>query len=473
MRMLLTIAIAMAGLAAASAQTIEQSANTWVKRSPIKGGPISPGLGYEAALAYDPIARQIIRWGGHNQSGGGEQNAETWTFDLVAGKWALKEPNTSPPGVCCAQQNAFDPVQNRYIRFPAFSGSHGWHWFRENYLSNSTVWNYDLAANTWRDMRPAPAPRVSPLRCASWDSDHQLIVVFGGEGNREGTVVYDPYVNAWTRMSPAKEPAFRSAGNMAYDAARKLHILFGAQFTDDPHTWAYDLRKNEWRDMQPQTQPPTNRNDAVLAYDETNQVVIALLRVVDKADAEGVRDAHLETWAYDAGKNTWTQLKPATEPAGKGDRRRLMVAAPDQNLFVMENVCDSTERGAGVGREQQIWTYRYAVPKPEARPAAPTDVRVVAEEKSTLLLWGPPRSPSENIAGFAIYRGEGNCPGRSTTRRSDLLHTTYRTSSATTISSPGRSTITSFAPSAKTRPRALTASRCEPSRAWSKTPPSR
>ena len=28
---------------------------------------------------------------------------------------------------------------------------------------------------------------------------------------------------------------------MAYDAARKLHILFGAQFSNDPHTWAYDL----------------------------------------------------------------------------------------------------------------------------------------------------------------------------------------------------------------------------------------
>src|SRR4051812_30569148 len=202
-----------------------QEPNTWVKRSPLAGGPVSPGLGYEAALAYDPLACRVIRFGGHNQGGGGEQNAETWTFDPVSAKWELKEPNTSPPGVCCAQQNVFDPIGGRYVRFPAFSGSHGWHWFRENYLSNSAVWTYDLATNTWRDMRPAPAPRVSPLRCASWDSENQVVVVFGGEGNHEGTQVHDPFTNTWTRMSPPTEPPGRSGGNLAYDAAHKVHIL--------------------------------------------------------------------------------------------------------------------------------------------------------------------------------------------------------------------------------------------------------
>src|SRR5688572_25886797 len=162
---------------------LQQGPNTWVKRSPVTGGPPSPGMGYETSLAYDPVRRRLIRWGGHNQGGGGEQNAETWALDVATGKWELKEPNRSPPGVCCAQQNVFDTDQNRFLRFPAFSGSHGWHWFRENYLNNTTLWNYDLAANTWRDRRPVFAPVVSPLRCASWDSDYQVAVVFGGEGN--------------------------------------------------------------------------------------------------------------------------------------------------------------------------------------------------------------------------------------------------------------------------------------------------
>ena len=56
---------------------------------------------------------------------GGEQHSETWSFDPLTAKWTLHEVNTYPPGLCCGQQNVFDPVQRRYIRFPSFSGSHG------------------------------------------------------------------------------------------------------------------------------------------------------------------------------------------------------------------------------------------------------------------------------------------------------------------------------------------------------------
>ena len=50
-----------------------QSANTWVKRTPLAAGPVSPRMGYEATVGYDARAKLLIRWGGHNQGGGGEQ----------------------------------------------------------------------------------------------------------------------------------------------------------------------------------------------------------------------------------------------------------------------------------------------------------------------------------------------------------------------------------------------------------------
>lgn len=385
---------------------LDQEPNTWVKRSPLPGGPPSPGLAYEAALAYDPFTKRVIRWAGHNQGGGGEQNAETWAYDPLTSRWELREPNTSPPGACCNQQHVFDPVGRRYIRFPAFSGSHGWHWFRENYLSNSAVWTYSPLTNTWRDMRPVPAPRVSPLRCASWDSDSQVAVVFGGEGNHEGTVVYDPYTNAWTRMRPAKEPPERSGGNLAYDPARKLHILFGTQFGEDPHTWGYDLRKNEWRDLKPATQPPTDRNDPVLAYDPNGRVVVAVVRVIDKAEKDEVLQGHLETWAYDAGANTWTRMKPPREPDGFANRRRILVAVPDRNLLLMEAYVNPMEKVPGVEREQQIWTYRYAAPKPDDRPAPPAEVSVTTTAGAAKVKW----KPVPGAERYAIYRGSGALP---------------------------------------------------------------
>src|SRR5262245_56686661 len=125
----LALSLGLGVLVAAEPKPLAQNAKTWVNRSPLKNGPVSPGRGYETSLGYDPVAKRLIRWAGHNQGGGGEQNAETWAFDPLTAKWELKEPNTSPPGVCCAQQNVFDLQHNRFLRFAGFSGNHGWQWW--------------------------------------------------------------------------------------------------------------------------------------------------------------------------------------------------------------------------------------------------------------------------------------------------------------------------------------------------------
>jgi hypothetical protein len=386
-----------------------QPANFWIKRSPLPGGPPSPRLGYESSLGYDPRSRLLIRWGGHNQGGGGEQNAETWTFDLATAKWTLRHTNDAPPGVCCAQQNVFDIARGRFVRFPSFSGSHGWQWSREIALKNSSVWTYDPATNTWREMRPVPEPRVSPLRCASYDTDHDVIVVFGGEGNSEGTLVYDLYTNTWTSLKPPEQPAFRSGGNMAYDEARKLHVLFGAQFIDDPHTWAFDLAANRWTDLKPKTQPTTDRNDAVLTYDPTSRVIIAVVRVMDGKGEKA--KSHLETWALDTGKRTWKKMSPPAEPPVSGNRARMMIFLPDRGVAVLE---DRTHPPTGPA-EQQIWTYRYAKApaKPDKGPSGPRIARArkepplveqivasVLSEKQVELTWKAPA----NIVGYHVER---------------------------------------------------------------------
>src|SRR5581483_2659462 len=221
-------------------------------------------------------------------------------------------------------------------------------------------------------------------------------------------VVYDPFDNSWTRMNPPRQPEPRSGGNMAYDAAHKLHILFGAQFSDDPHTWAYDLKKNAWRDLKPSVQPPTNRNDPVLAYDANGQVVLAVVRVADKLSGMDVAEGHVETWAFDAGKNTWTPMKPRHEIDGFRSRRRIMVAMPDQNLLLLENYANPTDRIPGVEREQQIWTYRYAEAKPKVGPRPPTNLKLEVTADGYDLTWQP--SPSSGVDGYAVYRGSGARP---------------------------------------------------------------
>ncbi len=373
--------------------------NTWVKLSPLPSTPPSPRLGYEGACAWDSKHRRLIRYGGHNQGGGGEQHAEVWSFDPVTAKWDLMESNTSPPGICCGQQNVFDPVQNRYVRFPAFSGSHGWQWWREIYLNDSSVWTYDPAAKSWRNRRPLPAPHPRPLRSAAWDSDHQVIVIFGGEGSREGTLVYDPYANAWTRMRPSMEPEFRSGGNMAYDAARKVHILFGSQFGNDSHTWAYALGKNEWSDLKPPELPPTDRNDAVLAYDPVGRRVLAIVKITTGKEDEATH--RLETWTFDTEANRWKPAKPEREPDPSGNRARVLVSAPEHNVLLLENRTHSQN-----SREQQIWAYRLTEGPRLNSLAAPKNLRRKVVRNAVELSW----DPVPEAGRYAVYRAMAEKP---------------------------------------------------------------
>jgi hypothetical protein len=229
------------------------------------------------------------------------------------------------------------------------------------------------------------------------------VVVFGGEGGKDGTVIYDPWRNEWRWPKPKTEPAPRSGGNLAFDAARKLHVLFGTQFTDDTHTWTYNVSTNEWQDMKPPSMPPTNKNDAVLTYDSLNKVVLAIVKV---SAGEGEDTKHeVQTWAYDAGKNAWTRMNPRAEPDAAGNRTRNLIFAPELNLAILENC-------TGQPREQQIWTYRFApsrtpyepaTPKPPQSPSLIEDVVVSVIDKNRVdVSWKPPADIK--LAGYHLER---------------------------------------------------------------------
>lgn len=378
-----------------NSRDLELPLGTWVKLSPLKATPPSPRLGYEGACVWDGKNGVLIRYGGHNQGGGGEQGSEIWTFEPKSAKWTLKEPNTSPPGICCGQQNLLDPTSGRYIRFPAFSASHGWQWWREVYLNDASVWTYDLPQNRWRNMRPLPTAHPRPLRCASWDAEHEVVVMFGGEGSSEGTWTYDPWENTWTQKKPPKEPEGRSGGNMAYDARHKVHVLFGSQFDDDQHTWLYDLNANTWSELDTKVLPPTAQNDAVLTYDSNAGVVLAVVKITTGKDEEAKH--RLETWTLDLDAKKWSPLKPEREPDPTSSRARQLMFAPELGVALLEN---RPSNSSGVS-EQQIWALRLPpkaagaelpVIKPKLRDKHPLveDVVVsVLNAKQVEITWSP------------------------------------------------------------------------------------
>ncbi|HOX07211.1 MAG TPA: fibronectin type III domain-containing protein [Planctomycetota bacterium] len=373
----------------------DQAPNTWVKRSPVPGGPGSPRLGYEASWDYDPAAGKMIRWGGHDPGGGGPQLTETWAYDVKAGKWEYLQTNNNPPGNCCCRENVQCPLDNKFYRFsyPAFG--HGWFWDRSRYLREDSVWTFDLAAKRWTNLRPGKEPALNVGKQLCWDPNHQVFWVYDTKLR-----VYDPYTNTWSTANPSKEIGKRDYAGMALDPGRNRLILFGDQGRDAPQTWAYDIAADKWIDLQPKGEsPPGKGSGPTMVYDSRNDRMIAVVLGTPPAE-EAPRP--LSTWVYDPGKNEWQKMNPPQEPDPAGNRAQLMRYLPDLNIVILEN------RAA---KEQQVWTYRLANPQPPPVPIyVPEDVQVVTIEGGKAEVSWMPAPKGTDMPGYVVYRGEGDQP---------------------------------------------------------------
>jgi hypothetical protein len=114
----------------------------------------------------------------------------------------------------------------------------------------------------------------------------------------------------------------------------------------------------------------------------------------------------VETWTFDAGRNTWTKADPSREPDPSGNRARMLADVPELGLTVLENRTHPPQGPA----EQQIWTYRAAGPGVGALHTLepPAQVRVTTGPDRASLTWKA--SPAAGVARYIISRGQGPHP---------------------------------------------------------------
>jgi hypothetical protein len=118
-------------------------------------------------------------------------------------------------------------------------------------------------------------------------------------------------------------------------------------------------------------------------------------------------------------------MSPPQEPDYSGTRGRLMSFLPDLNVAILEN---------RTSNEEQIWTYRLAVPPPPApRPPEVKGLSVTTADGGKAVLAWQPVPGAGGLAGYHVYRGQGDDrPWRTTWKR--LTATPIR---ATTLSDAG------------------------------------
>jgi hypothetical protein len=174
------------------------------------------------------------------------------------------------------------------------------------FLGDTWVWT----GHTWRKLHPATSPPARHNADTIYDAPTGNVVLFGGY---DGHYLGDTWTwngSNWAQQNTPTAPAPRDTGSFAYDAATGTGILYGgfngiAPFTD---TWSWN--GTTWTQLTPAVSPGTVAAAWQMAYDPASQQLLLF---------GGGQTNHTNAGAtWDFNGSTWTQLSPATAPAGRG-----------------------------------------------------------------------------------------------------------------------------------------------------------
>ncbi|MBI5849901.1 MAG: hypothetical protein HZB39_02510 [Planctomycetes bacterium] len=244
------------------------------------GTTSSPDARRAHAMAYDPIRRRVVLFGG--LAAQSDRRSDTWEYDGT--NWTMR--NTLPFNDGRFDLGmAFDPVRRQLIRFGGggAGGDYG-----DTQAWTGSQWVLVGAGG------PTPRSRFA----MATDSVRDRIVLFGGSVDSGGSAglrndTWQWNGQSWQQVFPATIPPIRLQFAMAFDASTARVVAFGGQTASgaERQTWAFDGR--DWTRRTTLTSPPAQLR-APLAYHAASDQVVLLAN-------DGA------TWIYDA-----PTLAPAT-----------------------------------------------------------------------------------------------------------------------------------------------------------------
>ncbi len=200
------------------------------------------------------------------------------TYSYNGTTWTLKNPATKPPRLYFPAM-CYDPVRDKTIMFGgALLGG-----TQSEADGSGSTWSWD--GTTWTMLNPAtnPAPRRDHKMV--WDSDRQVIVMFGSVFDGE---TWEWNGTDWTQK--ATGPSMTQF-DMVYDPVRQEIIVHGNPWSfGAPETWRY--KSDTWTQLTPTTMPPKTSYDMV--WDPAGNRILNLVGFPQV------------TWSWDG--TNWTQL---------------------------------------------------------------------------------------------------------------------------------------------------------------------
>ena len=291
------------------------------------------------AMAYDPIRKSLIMFGGLSNSYGGYL-CDTWEWRSGTRTWQQLLPASSP--ACTGGTGMVtDSGRAKILLF----GGEG---------ADNTVWEWDGATANWTNRTPIPST-VSPGGFGepplTFDDGRQKMFLFWGQSTWQGTTsnsVYwewDPATAGW---------ALRDSGDfvdfgyypfpvVAFDSFRRRVVVptNATETSGSIKTWELDTKGQAWylRDL---TTGPTSVTSATMSFDSQRGVMVLF--------GSGPNDGTFlsETWEYKVAN------------LGNGEGCTAATASTCASGFCVDGVCCSTVSCTGTCQSCNVAGYEGA-----------------------------------------------------------------------------------------------------------------
>jgi len=292
-----------------------------------------PGTRYGHAIAYDPVRRVVVLFGGWKGAG---PLSDTWEWD--GRQWEQKFPTVKPPEPRVFHMMAYDAANAGVLLHGGTNLTPG-NQFDDTWVWNGVDWSKQDAKGTGGRGSAGMA----------FDSDRNVVVLFGGVNVATGQRLEDTWEwdgKIW-KEHPVLGPGKRGGPGMVYDYRNRCMVLFGggdgsvALADTWKGTWNPSELKFVWEQIH--VPGPSKRLEFAMAYDACRGV--ALIFGGDGGPQGGQLG---DTWEWNG--REWSQL-----PAQKAPSRRTAPMTYDS----ARGVCVLFGGNAGGIQVNDTWEYGF------------------------------------------------------------------------------------------------------------------
>lgn len=246
---------------------------------------------------------------------------DTWAFDLDTLVWTQLNTTGSAPDPRLGHDAVYDPVGQQMV---VWAGQQGSRFFND-------TWTLNLRTLEWRNVSPAAGrPKARYGSASVYDPLERSLVQFAGfteEGRRfQDTQSFDIASQNWLNITPdGAKPGIRCLLTGALDRNGRRMIIYGGQRNgplDD--LWAYDLGSRSWTELTPASRPAGRFFASSFVNREGHFVIFG------GSTANGNSN---ETHAFNFQTNQWSQLEIAGAPSGRNGMMSAYIEGEDRFLI--------------------------------------------------------------------------------------------------------------------------------------------